>query len=146
MEPIRFTKWGGPEGLEQHIIAQTGCKPYSGAGINPRIHKKISILKSVDNTYYYDDDLSDPNHPTYTLFGHNGDQREDEKQFNEPLLQKTDIVYLYRVTKKDHDTKKPTEYWWYGAYQIVGKHRKQHQGMDHSMRTIVVLSLARPTQ
>ena len=43
MEPIRFLKWKGPEGIEQYIIEQTGCKPYSGAGISPRINKKTPI-------------------------------------------------------------------------------------------------------
>jgi len=37
---ITFSKWSGPEGIETFIINQTGCKPYSGAGINPRIEKK----------------------------------------------------------------------------------------------------------
>ncbi len=46
------------------------------------------MLKSVDNTEYYDDDMSDINKPKYTLFGHNGDQNENEKKFNEPLLNK----------------------------------------------------------
>ena len=66
MEPIRFVKWGGIEGIENYIIEQTGCKPYSGAGINPRIDKKTTILKSVDNTYYYADDMSDIDKPKYT--------------------------------------------------------------------------------
>lgn len=36
-------------------------------------------VKSVDDTYYYDDDMSDINYPKYTLFGHNGDQDDHEK-------------------------------------------------------------------
>ena len=100
MTPRSFSKWSGPEGIEQFIINQTGCKPYSGAGINPRIDKKTNaILKSVDDTYYYDDDMSDINNIKYTLFGHNGDQDVNEKKFNEPLLNKnkTQNIYLYRV-------------------------------------------------
>ena len=54
MSAITFSKWSGPDGIEQFIIDKTGCKPYSGAGINPRINKKTTILKSVDNTYYSD--------------------------------------------------------------------------------------------
>ena len=84
MEPIRFSKWKGPGGIENYIIEQTGCRPYSGAGINPRINKKTTILKSVDDTDYYDDDMNDINNPKYTLFGQNGDQTETEKRFNEP--------------------------------------------------------------
>ena len=59
MSGISFTKWSGREGIEQFIINQTGCKPYSGAGINPRVQKKTTILRSVDDTYYYDDDMSE---------------------------------------------------------------------------------------
>jgi hypothetical protein len=134
-----FSKWSGPEGIEQFIINQTGCKPYSGAGINPRIKKKTTILKSVDNTYYYDDDMSDINNIKYTLFGHNGDQNENEKKFNEPLLNtnKTQNIYLYRVRKNG----KKTEYIWYGKYEIIDKHNKQHIGKDYIMRNIIILSL-----
>ena len=43
--------------------------------------------------------MSDINNVKYTLFGHNGDQYENEKKFNEPLLNinKTQNIYLYRV-------------------------------------------------
>jgi len=141
VEPIRFSKWGGSEGIENYIIEQTGCKPYSGAGINPRIYKKTTILKSVDDTYYYADDMSDINNPKYTLFGHNGDQSKNEKRFNEPLLNKdkTEYIYLYRVTKKG----KKTEYLWYGKYVIEEINNKLHPGMDNIMRKIIVLSLKR---
>ena len=50
MNEITFSKWSGPDGLEQFIINQTGCKPYSGAGINPRIDKKTTILKIKKTT------------------------------------------------------------------------------------------------
>jgi hypothetical protein len=142
MEPKQFSKWGGPNGIEKYIIEQTGCKPYSGAGINPRIDKKTTLLKSVDDTYFYDDDMSDINNPKYTLFGHNGDQDENEKKFNEPLLNKnkTEHIYLYRVVKKNG---KKTEYLWYGKYEIVGTNNKLHQGKDKMIRTIIVLSLKR---
>ena len=139
MSGIHFSKWSGPEGIEQYIIDKTGCKPYSGAGINPRIDKKTTILKSVDNTDYYDDNLSDISNVEYTLFGHNGDQNENEKKFNEPLLNpdKTQHIYLYRV-KPNRDK---NEYIWYGKYIIVGKTRKLHKGKDKIIRNIIVLSL-----
>ena len=137
VEPIQFSKWEGQGGLKQFIIKQTGCKPFSGAGITPRISKKTTILKSVDDTYYYDDDMTDICNPKYTLFGHNGDQSETEKKFNEPLLNanKTEHIYLYRVKKM--------EYLWYGKYIIMGKYEKLHQGKDRITRTIVVLYLKR---
>jgi hypothetical protein len=139
MSGIIFEKWSGPEGIEQFIINQTGCKPYSGAGINPRAEKKTTILKSVDNTYYYDDDMSDIENVKYTLFGHNGDQSENEKKFNEPLLNKnkTENIYLYRVKING----KKTEYVWYGKYEIVETNKKQHIGKDNIMRNIIILSL-----
>ena len=142
MEPIRFANWKGPNGIEQYIIEKTGCKPFSGAGINPRPDKNTTILRSVDNTYYYDDNMSDIYYPKYTLFGQNGDQDENEKKFNEPLLNKnkTEHIYLYRVVKKNG---KKTEYLWYGKYEIVGTNNKLHQGKDKMIRTIMVLSLKR---
>ena len=143
MATLSFLKWSGPEGIEQFIINTTGCKPYSGAGINPRIDKKTTILKSVDDTYYYDDDMSDINNIKYTLFGHNGDQDENEKKFNEPLLNKnkTQNIYLYRVKKNS----KKKEYVWYGKYTIIDKNKKKHIGKDKVMRNIIVLSLKKTT-
>lgn len=139
MTEITFSKWSGPDGIEQFIIKQTGCKPYSGAGINPRIDKKTTLLRSVDNTYYYDDEMSDVNNVKYTLFGHNGDQNENEKRFNEPLLNKnkTQHIYLYRVRKNG----KKNEYVWYGKYEIMNKNNKQHIGKDYVIRNIITLSL-----
>ena len=136
---IIFTQWGGSNGIETFIKNTTNCKPYSGAGINYRSVNKTTILKSVDNTYYYDDNLTDINNPKYTLFGHNGEQDENEKKFNEPLLNnnKTKHIYLYRVIKINR-----TKYYiWYGKYNIIKKTKKQHIGKDYTMRNIVVLTL-----
>ena len=132
-----FSKWNGPEGIEQYIINQTGCKPFSGAGINPRIKNKTTLLKSVDDTDYYEDDLRNPNEVKFTLFGHNGDQDENEVRFNEPLLNKykTQHIYLYRVNK----VKK--EYTWYGKYEIIDKYKKLHIGEDKNIRNIIILNL-----
>ena len=142
MEPLQFSDWEGPSGIKNHIIEQTGCKPFSGAGINPRVDKKTTILRSVGGTKYYDDDMSDIYNPKYTLFGHNGDQDENEKKFNEPLLNKnkTEHIYLYRVVKKNGKT---NGYLWYGKYEIVGTNSKLHPGKDGIIRTIMVLSLKR---
>jgi len=141
MDPLLFSKWEGPTGLKEYIIDHTGCKPYSGAGINPRVDKKTTLLRSVDGTDYYADDMLDISNPKYTLFGHNGDQDEHEKKFNEPLLNKnkTTHIYLYRVKKNG----KKKEYLWYGKYEITEKNNKLHQGKDGIMRTIIVLSLKR---
>ena len=138
MEPIIFSDW---KKFKKFIEEKTGCKPFSGAGICPRPKQKTTLLRSVDDTYYYDDNLIDINNPLYTLFGHNGDQDVNEKRFNEPLLNKnkTEHIYLYRV-KKD-GTKKIYE--WYGKYEIIGRNEKRHQGKDNIIRTIIVLSLKR---
>ena len=144
MSGISFTKWSGREGIEQFIINQTGCKPYSGAGINPRPRDRTTILRSVDDTYYYDDDLSNSERVKYTLFGHNGDQDVNERNFNEPFLNKdkTTHIYLYRV--KQHGSKKnKNEYLWYGKYEIDEKKRILHQDKHNNLRTIIVLSLKR---
>ena len=140
-EPQVFSKWEGPEGMKTHIIQETGCIPFSGAGINPRQERQTTILRSVDDTPYYDDDLSDIDNPKYTLFGHDGDQDENEKRFNEPLLNpnKTKHIYLYRTRKNG----KKTEWLWYGKYTIQEKTKKQHPGENGIMRTIIVLSLKR---
>ena len=136
---ITFTKWGGNLGLEQYIINNTGCKPYSGAGINIRQSNKTAILKSVDNTYYYDDDLTDINNPKYTLFGNYGDQDETEIRFNEPLLNlsKIENIYLYKVSNSG----KTNIYSWYGKYKIIDIIKKQHIDKNRDLRTIIVLSL-----
>lgn len=139
MTEVTFSKWSGPDGIVQYIQNLTGCTPFSGAGINPRIKQKTTILRSVDNTYYYDDDLTDINNIQYTLFGHNGDQDENEKKFNEPLLNrnKTQHIYVYRVRKNG----KKSEYVWYGKYEIIGKINKQHIGKDRIIRNIIIISL-----
>jgi hypothetical protein len=110
-----FSKWGGVNGIEQFIDRETGCKPFSGAGINPRVSYKTTNLKSIDNTYYYDDNLKSIDNTyyyddnlynedqiKYTLFGHSGDQDEKEPRFNEPLLnqEKTKHIYVYRVKQE----------------------------------------------
>ena len=63
---IHFDKWSEPDGIEQHIINQTGCKPFSGAGICPRPNKKTTNLKSVNT--YYDDDFSDIHNKIYIVW------------------------------------------------------------------------------
>jgi len=141
MQGISFSNWLGIDGIEQYIVNKTGCKPYTGAGIFIKFENNTAILKSVDDTYYYDDDLRDIENVKYTLFGHNGDQDENGRKFNEPLLnkEKTQHIFLYRV-KIDGKKKK---YIWYGKYEIGDKNTKLHIGEDRIMRNIIVLSLKR---
>ena len=134
---IRREKWNGPGGMRQLILERTGCKPFTGCGINYRKANHTTILKAKDGTLYYDDDLKDPNKPKYTLYGPEGDQDRNEKSFNEPLLNKnkTKHIYLYRQTEK--------EYIWYGKYKIIGEESKSHIGDDGLMRNIIILILKR---
>ena len=133
-----FQKWSGDDGIENFIIKKTGCKPFSGAGINYRKTEKTTILRSVDNTFYYDDNLDDSNNVKYTLFGQIGNQDKKEKRFNEPLLnpEKTKYIYLYRVT-----CNKKNKYIWYGKYKIKKINEKKHIDKENNDRIIYVLSL-----
>ena len=134
---IRREKWYGPGGMRELILERTGCKVYTGCGINYRKAKQTTILKAKDGTLYYDDDLKNPNKPKYTLYGPEGDQDRNEKSCNEPLLNenKTKHIYLYRQTEK--------EYIWYGKYKIIGEESKLHIGDDGLMRNIIILILKR---
>lgn len=131
---ISFENW--KHGMSEHIFKTTGCNAFSGAGICPRPKQNATILRSVDGTPYYDDDLSDINNVKYTLFGHNGDQDVNEKKFNKPLLA-SENIYLYRV-KIDGKKK---EYIWYGKYEIVETTTKINPGKDGVDRNIIILSL-----
>lgn len=134
-----FSNWNGENGIFNYIQNRTHCKAFSGSGINIRANNNTAILRSVDNTYYYDDDLNSENNVQYTLFGHNGDQDIDEKRFNEPLLNKDKIqhIYLYRFIPG----KKIKEYIWYGKYEIIDRFSKIHIGKDKEERRIIILNL-----
>ena len=134
-----FSRWNGENGILHYIKTRTNCNPFSGCGINIRYNKETAILRSVDNTYYYDDDLTDEDIVQYTLFGHNGDQYINEKKFNKALLDNNKIknIYLYRCIYGG----KIKEYIWYGKYEIIGMFYKQHQGKDNIQRRIILLNL-----
>lgn len=124
--------------ISDHCENVTGCRLYSGVGICHRIAKETCILRSVDNTPYYADDL-DKEIPVYTLFGHNGDQSIHEPRYNEPLLNPTKIkhIYMYRVRMNG----KRKEWVWYGKYKITGHNPCVHPGKDNVQRTIILVSL-----
>jgi hypothetical protein len=136
------TNWEGENGMKQIIKNNAGLMkgPYTGAGINYKKKEETSILRSVDDTDYYADNLDDPNNVEYTLFGHNGDQDEREPRFNEPLLnqEKTKHIYLYRVRPKSKE-----KYMFYGKYTISGRVVKSNRGKDGIMRNVIVLQLTK---
>ena len=138
-EVIYFNKWSGKDGISQFIENHTGCKPFSGSGINIRYNKKTAILRSVDGTNYYKDNLNNVNRIEYTLFGNIGDQNEEEPRFNEPLLNKKKIkyIYLYRVQPYAKNKK----YIWYGKYKIIYKRKEQHIDKHKQIRTIIILTM-----
>jgi len=132
-----FTKW---DDMVNHIFVETGgCKPFASEGINYRKKHKACILRSVDDTTFYDDDLSDINRVDYTLAGQSGDQCVDSSGNRQLLNPDLKHIYLYRVKK---DGKKKT--WiWYGEYTIIDKATKQHIGKDSFARKIIKISLVR---
>jgi hypothetical protein len=136
--PIEFTKWAD---LVSHCVNITGCNPFSSEGINIRLAAKTAILRSVDGTEYYDDDLSDPIHPKYTLFGKSGDQSLEERRYNKKLLDTSSIenIYLYRVCKRN----RKNVWIWYSKYRITGHFEKMHPGDDGIVRKIIVLKMER---
>jgi hypothetical protein len=126
--------------VEPFILQETGCKAYSGAGINPRVKQKTTILRSVDDTYYYKDNLNNLEELKYTLFGHDGDQDRNEPKFNEPFLnpEKTHHIFLYRVKKVG----KRREYYWYGKCKIISEETIQHRGkLLPTLRNIIIITL-----
>ena len=130
--------------LIAHSIATTNVKPFASHGIHINAVHKTAILRSVDDTPYYDDDLTSVEHPIYTLFGHNGDQSVDEKRYNKKLLDPNVVehIYLYRVQSTGTNGK--SKRWiWYGKYKIKGRMEKEHRGKDGNPRTIILLQLER---
>ena len=129
-----FTKW---KDLQEHAKQFTeGKSLYSGQGIY-HFTNNTTILKSVDNTYYYDDNLENPEKIQYTLFGNNGDQSLTELRFNWKLLNEERKIYVFRVSKKS---------WiWYGEYTIDLKsiQEKQHIDINNKLRKIYILTLHR---
>jgi hypothetical protein len=126
--------------LQAHAMQLTGGKSlYSGQGIY-HFTNGISILKSVDGTPYYDDNLSNPDTILYTLYGREGDQSLSEPKFNWKLLHETRTLYVFRVTS---GTKK--SWLWYGEYTIGCEpiQPKEHIDMNGVLRTIYLLTLHR---
>lgn len=123
-------------GIVEYIKQLLGCTIFDGAGINHRKH--ITILKSVDDTSYYSDNLDDYNAIEYTLTGKNGNQ--DENFHTNAKLLISQNIYVYRVNKINKT------YAWYGKYVIVSKFTKQHPGENGVMREIVVLRLHKVEQ
>jgi hypothetical protein len=117
---------------------QSGIKPFSGVGISHRDNGRC-LLRSVDLTPYYADDLSNPQNVKYTLFGKEGDQDVNERRFNHKLLNKADKIYLYRVHRDNNGQKVWT---WFGRYRIVGEPQPEtHHDIHMKMRIVYLITL-----
>ena len=110
--------------------------PYSGVGIFYVKRKNTVLLRSVTETYYYDDDLTSVNFPLYTLYGQEGDQSCDEPRFNRNLFGAAHI-YLYRVETRS----KQKKYTWYGEFKIHSILESIHQDKHHNPRRIYRVQL-----
>lgn len=123
-----------------YITNQTSCKPFSGEGITIRNEHKTAILKSVDGTFFYDDDLSDPEHVVYTLYGQEGDQDLSAKG-NKQLVEPDNIkhIFVYRVIPG----KPKNTYMWYGEYTLDKMVSKRHVDKNNTIRLIYRLHLSK---
>jgi hypothetical protein len=141
--PISFTKWNS---LVEYVKSRFGHGLYSGQGITNPKERDHSILRSVDGTSYYKDDLGDWDDVYYTLFGREGDQNPYEKRFNKPLLYENRLIYLYRVLVYESGCKKGTgrKWIWYGCYEQVGPLEEIiHPDVHVRMRKIYRIRLKR---
>jgi hypothetical protein len=125
--------------FKKFCFEQTGSNPCE-PGISLTLRNQTAILRSNDGTEHYPDDLSDINSPKYTLFGPSGDQSIGGR-YNATLLNPNKIrhVFLYRVIKN----KSKKQYLWYGKYNITGKTKKNHVGLNGNPRKVILLQLER---
>lgn len=122
--------------FEKFVLEETECKLFSSQGINYRSEKRTCILRSVEDTPYYADNLENPEAPEYTLCGKIGDQDENHMN-NKNLLNasRTEKIFLFKRTKN--------EWIWYGRYIIRSKFEKNHPDVNGNDRKIIVLQLER---
>lgn len=132
-----FNKWSE---FVEHCYKISKVKPNASPGIFTKKSAKTSILKSVDDVSYYDDDLASVIHPLYTLYGKSGDQCR-LNSYNKLLLNPkvSENIYLYRVST----VQLKRIYIWYGKYKILNTFEKDHVGEDGQMRKIIMLNLER---
>lgn len=116
---------------------EIGVNLFNGQGIINRPNGK-SVLRSVDGTIYYADNLTNPASIQYTLFGREGDQDMNEPRFNHPLLSDPNRqIYVYRR----HELNGPV-WTWMGRYRIVGLPRAQlHPDINGQQRIIFIITL-----
>jgi hypothetical protein len=130
-----FERW---RELQDHAMRVTdGRSLYSGQGIY-HFTNGITILKSVDGTHYYDDNLENPEEIIYTLKGQIGNQDIYDRD-NYKLLNEVRTIYIFRVRGT---TQK--EWIWYGEYELHGGlTEKEHPDAAGQPRRIYQVTLRR---
>jgi hypothetical protein len=122
------------ERMRDFIETRTGVKFNTrSGGIDYRKNGNVAILKSVEGTFYYHDNLSNPNLVHYTLAGKIGDQTETRR--NKSVLRPGTNIYLFEQNNRG--------YGWYGKYIIVDKYVTRHIGENRIMRNIIIVVLKR---
>lgn len=130
-----FDRWSD---LTSYVSKNLKINLYSGVGISNR-KSGVSILRSVDDTYYYKDDLTDPENIDYTLYGLYGNQNKDELKFNKVLLSGNRDIYVYRVFKEN----KKAKWIWYGKYEIESIFTDINPDKNFVDRVVYILRLKR---
>lgn len=120
----------------EFIRNQTGMNPFNGVGIQNRKDGR-TLLRSVDDTFYYADDLQNPLQIQYTLFGRHGNQDVNENRFNFCLVHEDRDIFVYRR----HQRNRQKLWTWYGQYKKVGMSQKIHPDINGQMRIIHILHL-----
>lgn len=109
-------------------------------GITPECgpNKDITILRSIVDTYYYNDNLKDYKNVIYTLYGPIGDQSEDIYP-NNKFLDKNISKHIYLYQKNPSSG----EYRWFGKYEVLpdSKQILDHPGENGKMRKIINYTL-----
>ena len=122
------------ETMNELIETKTGVKFNTRSGvIDYRKNGNVAILKSVEGTYYYNDNLSNPDLVHYTLAGKIGDQTETRR--NKSVLRLGTNIYLFEKNDRGYS--------WYGKYIIVDKYVTRHIGENRVMRNVIIIILKR---
>jgi hypothetical protein len=118
------------------FISNNGVTSIYQAGIHNRQPEKISFLRSVRNTDYYQDDLSNQNHIKYTLCGKIGNQKI--LRSNRVLTSDNiEYVYVYEEFMENEEKK----YKWFGKYLKGPLETMMHPDFAGNIRIIYRLNL-----
>jgi hypothetical protein len=125
---MQFERWAD---AANYIAQQTGRRPFPSKGIIPYTNGNI-LLRSVEPTPYYADDLTQLDRVLYTAEGRVGNQSL-RTCGNLAIQEKGRRIFLLEVTTEGRHTR-----WiWHGEYEFRGEiEEMQHPDMHNAMRTI----------